>query len=121
VSRTRDHDRVHRFAPLRIGHAEDGGFQDGRVLVEDLFDLGAVHVLAAGDAHVVGAVDQEQVALVVQVAEVPAVIPPMTEDRSGRLGLVPVTRHDVGAAHDDLADLPRRHFLVALVEDPARG
>ena len=49
------------------------------MLVERVLDLGAVHVLAAADDHVLGAVDEEQVAVVVQVAEVAGPVPAVDE------------------------------------------
>lgn len=50
------------------------------MVVEDLVDLGAVHILATGDDHVLGAVDAEQVTLLVHEAEVAAVVPPVAKD-----------------------------------------
>src|SRR5262245_32276594 len=118
VSRTGHHNRVHRFSPHRIGYAEDRSFQHRRVLVENLFDLGAVDVFTAGDDHVLGAIDEEEVALSVHETEIPGAIPPGPEDGRRLLGFVPVPRHDVGATHDDLADFTGRQLVVALVEDP---
>ena len=55
VSRTWDHNRMHRFPPHRIGHAEDGGFQDGRVLVEQVRDkIMPVQGARPGESIVVG-------------------------------------------------------------------
>src|SRR5262245_38341687 len=88
------------------------------MLVENLFDLVAVDVLAAGDDHVLGAIDEEEIALSVHEAEIPAAIPPGPEDGRRLLGFVPIPRHDVGATYDDLADLTWRQLAVALVEDP---
>src|SRR5215813_11780479 len=108
VPRTWDHNRVHRFTPRRIGHPEDGGFQDSRMLVEDFFDLGTVDVLAAGDDHILGTIDEENVALSIHATEIAAVIPPMTESVGGLFRFVPVALHDIRAAHDDFADLAWR-------------
>src|SRR5215468_2362179 len=83
VSRSWDHHRVYRFPPCRIRHSEDGGFQDSRVFVEDFFDLGAIDVLAAGDDHILDAIDEENVALGIHTTEVSTVIPPMTEGIGG--------------------------------------
>src|SRR5712692_12097269 len=105
VPRTRDHNRMHRFPPRRIGHPEDSGFQDSRMLVEDFFDLGTVDVLAAGDDHILGAINQEDVALGMHATEIPTVIPPVTEGVGGLLGFIPVALHDIRATHDNLANL----------------
>ena len=56
---TGDDHRVHRLAPLLVGHAEHRSFEHRAWAVQRLFDLGAVHVLGAGDDHVLGPVDEE--------------------------------------------------------------
>src|SRR5262245_26324 len=117
VPRTWDYHRVHRFSPPRIGHPEDGGFQDGRVFVEDFFDLGTVDVLAARDDHIFGAIDEENIALGMHVTEIPTVIPAVTEGRGGLLGFVPVSWHDIRATHDHFADLARRQVVATQGND----
>src|SRR5262249_8303652 len=117
VPRTWDHHRVHRFSPGRIGHTEDGGFQDSRVLVEDFFDLGAIDILAAGDNHILGTINQENVALGIHATEIAAVIPPMTESVGSLLGFMPVALHDMRAAHDHFANLVRWQVVATGVDD----
>ena len=101
-------DGVDGLAPALVGHAEHGRLEHGRVAEQHVLDLGAVDVLAAGDDHVLGPVDEVHVAVVVHVAEVAGVVPAVDE-RGGRLlGLVPVADHDVLAPDDHLADLAGR-------------
>src|SRR3712207_5380400 len=85
-------------------------FRSGRllhrgVLVEDLLDLARVDVVAAADDHLLLAVDDEEVAVLVDLAHVarpePAVV---VEDLFGGVLLVPVALHDVVALDGDLAD-----------------
>ena len=56
-------DGVHPLAPVLVGHADDRAGRHGGVLGERVLDLGRVHVLAAGDDHVLDAVDDEDVAV----------------------------------------------------------
>ena len=76
----------------------------GGMVVQHALDLGRVHVLAAGDHHVLHAVGDEQEAVVVEVADVAGVEPALGVDGgAGGLGLVPVALHDVRAAGAHLA------------------
>src|SRR5262245_43809773 len=118
VSRSWDHNRVYRFPPCRIGHSEDGDFQDGWMFVEDFFDLGAIDVLTTGDDHILGTIDEENVALGIHTTEVSAMIPSMTEGIGGLLGFVPVALHDIGATYNDLANPPRWQVVATGVNDP---
>ena len=68
--RSLDDERGQHLAELGVGHADDGGLVDLRVVVEQLLDLGREHVLAAGHDHVVVAAVDEQVAVGVEVAHV---------------------------------------------------
>jgi len=104
--------------PCRIGHSEDSGFQNRRVLVEDFFDFGTVDVLTTGDDHILGAIDEENVALGIHTTEVSAVIPPMTESIGGLLGFVPVALHDIGATYNNLANPPRWQVVATGSDDP---
>ena len=63
-------DGEHRFAPLLVGHADDRRVADRGVLEQDRVDLGRIDVHAAGDDQVGAAVGEEQVAVVVEVADV---------------------------------------------------
>jgi hypothetical protein len=76
------------LAQLRVGPADDGGLGDGGVLVQHLLDLARVDVVAAADDEVLLAVDDEQVAVLVGVAEVAGVEPAVLERLGRRLGLL---------------------------------
>ena len=92
--------------------------RDPRVPGEHVLDLGAVDVLAAGDDHVLLAVDDVDEALFVHPAQIAGVEPAAGERLRGRLGLVPVAGHQRRAAVDDLADLARRDVVHVVVDDP---
>src|SRR5262245_24750862 len=104
LPRTWDYNRVYRFPPRRVGYPENGSFQDRWVLVEDFFDLGTVDVLTTGDDHVLGTINEENVALGIHTTEIAAVIPPVTQGVGGLFGFVPVALHDIRATHDDFAN-----------------
>jgi len=59
-------DRVHRLAQTSCGMPKHGDLEHGGVGGQGVLHLDAVHVLPAGDDHVLGPVDEEQIALVVE-------------------------------------------------------
>ena len=63
------------LAPARVRHAEDARLGHGRMCQQHRLDLGRIDVLAAGDDQVVAPVDDVQVALGVEVAQVAGVQP----------------------------------------------
>ena len=101
------HDRVHRLAPAVVGDPEHGRFHDLLVLGQGVLDLDRVHVLGAGDDHVLEPVDHVEVAVRVGVRAVTGAVPAVDERRLGLLRAVPVAQHHVRAADPELADLPR--------------
>ena len=92
------------LAPSGVGQTEDGGFEDGGVRVEDVLDLGGEDLLAAGDDHVLLAIDDVEVALGVEGREVAGAEPAVDEGLGGLVGTLPVAGRDGGAARADLAD-----------------
>ena len=85
-------DRVHGFAPHVVRDADHRDLRDRRVRRDRVLDLDGVHVLAAGDDHVLHPIDEEEVALLVEVAGVAGVVPAAAERLGGRLGLGSSTR-----------------------------
>ena len=63
------------FAETVVGHAEHDGFDDVVVVIDRGLDLAAVHVLAAADHHVLGAVDDEHQTVFVDAGDVAGVQP----------------------------------------------
>ena len=100
-----------------MGHGDDRGLADGLVLVEDLLDLARVHVVAAADDQLLLAVDDEEVAVLVDLGHVAGLEPAVLVDGLLRLLLaLPVALHHVVALDGDLADLALVD-LVAVVVD----
>ncbi len=97
-------DERHRFlAEDGVRASDDCGFQDRRMGVEDVLDLLRVDVLTTADDHVLDPVDEDEVAVGVEVADVAGVQPAILEGAGRLFGLVEVAAHDVGAADDHLA------------------
>ena len=110
-------DRVHRLDPALVGHAEDRDLEHRGVRSEGILDLERVHVLAAGDDHVLGSIEQVEVVLVVDVADVTRAVPAVDERRLGRLRVLPVADHHVRPSDDDLAGDARRARVAVGVDD----
>ena len=100
--------------------ADHGQLGHGRVRRQGVLDLGAVDVLAAGDDHVLLAVDHVQEALLVRADQVTGMEPAAAERLGRGLGVLPVPGHGRRAAVDDLADLAGRDVLHVVVDDPGR-
>src|SRR3954453_6261638 len=105
------------LAELLVGHADHRRLDHRRVLVEHLLDLARVDVVAAADDHVLLAVDDEEVPVLVDLRHVAAVEPAVADGLRRRVGLAPVALHDVVAADDDLAHLTLRDVPAVLVDD----
>src|ERR1700754_3946588 len=73
----------HRFTPLLVGHADDGDLGDRGMLGQYPLDLDRVDVLAAGDDHVLEPVLDEDVAALIDPADVTAPKPTVLGDRLG--------------------------------------
>jgi hypothetical protein len=58
-------DGAYLFPVVVVGDADDGDFEDVRVLVEDLLDLAGVNLVAAAVHHVLLAVHDVQIAVAV--------------------------------------------------------
>src|ERR1035438_3817488 len=101
------HDRGDPLAPFLVGQSDDRAVLHGRMGQQHLLDFGGVDVEAAGDDHVFGAVDDEQVIVVVEVADIPGVVPSVPGGFPGGLRVLVVARHDQRTAGDDLAALAR--------------
>ena len=91
------------LTPALVRNADDGGLRDGRMLVEDVLDLGGIDVLAAGDDHVLRPAHDPVVALLVAGGHVAGQQPPVGERGLGRLEIAPVAGEDVRAPDDELA------------------
>ena len=103
-----DHERDADLAPALVGHADDRSVGDAGVLVQHALDLGRIHVLAAGDVHVLEPAEDAVVALVVELGHVAGVEPAVAQDLLRRLGIPPVAGEDVRPPHLELPSSPSR-------------
>ena len=102
-------------------HRDGGGLGHRRVLRDRLLHVDRRDVLAPPADVVLLPVDEAEVAVGVEPAEVAGVEPQVPEGRDGGFGVAVVAlEHDVGPAGpaDDLADLTGRHLPVLGVEQP---
>ena len=93
------------LAQPAVGLADHRGLGHRGVGEEHLLDLAGVHVEAAADDHVLLAIDDEEVAVGVAVAEVAGVEPPALHGLGGRVGAAVVALHHVVATDHDLTDV----------------
>ena len=117
MSGPQDDDGGDVLAPHRIGQTDDRRLRDRRMGVQHLFDLAAVHVLAAGDDHVLHPVDDVEEALLVTAGHVAGVEPAALERLGGALLVAEVALQHLLAADHDLADDAGRALVHVLVDD----
>jgi PAS domain S-box-containing protein len=95
---------------------DDRGFEHGGVGVKNVLDFLGVDVLPAPDDQVLDPVDQGEVAVVVEPADIARVQPATAQYLSGFLWPAQVAAHDIGSADDDLARLPGGQKLACRVD-----
>ena len=105
------HEQHRLFAVDRVGPADDGGLGDLGQLVNDASISRGIDVLAAADDHVLGAVDQDEIAVLVEPTDVTGVQPAVDDGLGGLLGPVQIAAHHVGALDHNLAGLAVGHRM----------
>jgi hypothetical protein len=114
----RRHDEGHAdLAHALVGHADHGRGGDLGMLEELALDLGRIDVESAHDEHVLDAVRDLQIALLVHDPDVAGVEPALGIDRPrGLLRILEIAPHHVVSAHPDLAGLAARDLAAGLVD-----
>ncbi len=101
------HPGLDRLTLHRIGHASHAHITYFGKGSDHFFDLARPDLEATGLDQVLLAVDNKQVAILIQVADI-AGIHPAIPDHVRRFGRVlPIAHHDLWRPDDDLADLHR--------------
>src|SRR6266480_4818581 len=88
-----DDDGGDGLAPAVVGDADDGGGGDVGVGGQHVLHFLGIDVEPAADDHVVLAIDDIDVAVVVAPGHVPGVDPPVPDDFGGEFGPLPVAAH----------------------------
>ena len=91
------------LAPLRVGHAVDGGFGDLGHFQQHVDDFLGVDILAAGDDERILAAAQVEIAVLVEIAHVVREIPAVADHVRGLFRHLIVAEHHALPAHADLA------------------
>src|SRR5947209_20401683 len=92
----------HLLAVAGIRAADHCRHLDCGMLEQGVLDIAGVDVEATTDDQVLLAVDDEQVAVLVEIAEIAGVQPAVTQRLAAGLGRTPVSLHYGGGAADDL-------------------
>src|SRR5438093_8545291 len=102
------HERLRDLAGSFIRLADHSGVGDGRMLAEDRFDFRRPDPESFVLDELLLAVDDEDVAFLVDLAHVTGEEPSVPEYRRRVILLSPVATHDLWSADSDLAHLTRR-------------
>src|SRR4029450_10342374 len=106
---------LHRLAPLLVRHADHRAVLHRGMAPQHLLDLAGEDVEAAGDDHVLLAIDDVDEAVLVDNADVAGMVPAEGRGLARRGLVVVVAQHDQAAAHHDLAALAARQDTARLV------
>src|SRR5271156_1014623 len=98
-------------------HPEDGDLINCGETADHILEFGGPDVEAAGHDHVVDAVDDVEVSVVVQPTDVSGEQPAVAQSAVSELRRVPDPRHLAIAANRDFTFLPNRHGCVVAVSD----
>src|SRR5215210_3819029 len=97
-----DHERLDRLAAVLVRDTDGYRFGHPLVLVQNLLDLSRVDVVAARGDHILLAVHDTEVTVLVHTRHVASVEPAVPERLLCLLGHVPVALHDLGPPDDQL-------------------
>src|SRR5258707_8694760 len=87
------------------------------MLINRLFDEAWVHVKSAAQQHVLGAVDNEDISVVVHVSDVAGSKKTVLGHRLiGCICALPISLHDVGAADANLAFFTEAHVARGIID-----
>ena len=124
LPRGQDNERRHGLSPIVVVLTDHRGLADGGMAIKDLLDFARKNVLSAGNDDVFLAVQEIEVALVVEAAEITNRTPAVDHRLRRRFGLVPIAVEEPAVSDPHLAWLIRRGrgaFGVANLEPDARA
>src|SRR5947209_17187618 len=112
-ARLRHDDGFDLFAPALRRYADHGDFGDVGMTVNRVLDFGGINIFAAGNDHVLHAIVDVEVALVIEVTGVAGAQPTVFVDRCRRrIRLIPISLHVGRRADRDLADFLRAETVA---------
>src|ERR1017187_1484726 len=112
-----DDERFDRLSPLVVGHADDGALLNLHRGHNAGLALGAVDIKATADNHVLLAIHDIHVAMLVDVSDIAGVMPAVAANFSSGLRQVVVAGSDQRAAGYDFSGLMRREDATGIVHD----
>src|SRR4051794_12575572 len=108
--------RFRSLSAIGVGHRDHGGLAHVRVLVDRVLDDARIDVEAAGDEHVLLAVNDGEAPVLGHEPDVAGQEPAVDEGARVLLRPVPVAGRDVRAADADFADLARVQHAPGVIE-----
>src|SRR5690606_26604021 len=105
------------FSEFGVGGADDGDVGDCRMLHEDVFDLCGIDVHTPRKNEIGTAVAEIQIAVFIQVSDVPIRCPSTLVIGAARLGRVVEVFESRPAGKVDGADLARGQLVAVVVHD----
>src|SRR5581483_10174124 len=110
-------DGVYRLAPVLVGDADHGALGHRRVRLEHVLHLAGVDVVPPAHHHVRRAVEDVEVAALVELAHVAGMAPTAPEGVGRGLRVPPVAGHDDLTPAEDLARLTEGQRVVVVGAD----
>ena len=112
------HHDLRHLAGLLVGHADRPHLQHARMERHHVLDLVRIDVEAGDDDHVLLAIDDAKISLLVHGRHVAGAKPPVVrEDLGGSVRPAPVALHDLRAPHAELSRRVEPHLVAVIVAD----
>src|SRR5437773_5329173 len=97
---TQGDDRLRHFTPGIIRNRDHSAFEYRRMLVKHALDFRRGNVFASAQHHVLGAIDDQNITLVIDRGDVTRVKPLIADSLRGGAGIAPIASHNHVAAHN---------------------
>src|SRR6185436_7637297 len=110
------HPGFDRFDRVHIRDAADTDLSDGWMRRDDLLHIARPDLEAAGFDEVLLAVHDEDVTILILVANVSGEEPAVPEHDRGFLRFIPIAFHDLRRAQQYLSDLASLEFVPAIIQ-----
>ena len=107
------------LAPAFVGYAEHCTLGNCVVLIQGVFDLDRIHILRAGNQHVLGTVDKRQESIFVNETNIARQQPTIRQSECPGcfLRIIEILIKYLFAACDDVPDFARRQQMAFPIDD----